>query len=145
MVGELDWKFLFTGLFLLLLHLVLWLVWLPSEPKGKAVSMESKRAREQINWFLNIWYNCFIVAWKNVVVRLPKYNVYRYIGCINDLSNWSGSFSLVVMMPCPIRNQICGFKSWSGNSTGWFYLQVCFSSYYSTHHPLSDDYGPACS
>ena len=28
-----------------------------------------------------------------------KYFVYRYIGCIIDQSNWSGPFSLVVMMP----------------------------------------------
>ena len=34
-----------------------------------------------------------------VVVRLAKYNVYRYIGCIIDQSNWSRSFSLVVKTP----------------------------------------------
>ena len=34
-----------------------------------------------------------------VVVWLVKYNVYRYIGCIMDQSNWSGPFSLVVMTP----------------------------------------------
>ena len=34
-----------------------------------------------------------------VVVRLAKYNIYRNIGCITDQSNWSGPFSLVVMMP----------------------------------------------
>ena len=30
-------------------------------------------------------------------MRLAKYNVYRYIGCIIDKSNWSGPFSLVVI------------------------------------------------
>ena len=35
-------------------------------------------------------------------MRLAKYNVYRYTGCIIDQSNWSGPFSLVVMTP--IRN-----------------------------------------
>ena len=35
-------------------------------------------------------------------MQLAKYNVYRYIGCITDQSNWSGPFSLVVMTP--IRN-----------------------------------------
>ena len=35
----------------------------------------------------------------DVVLQLAKYNVYRYIGCIIDQSNWSGPFSLVVMMP----------------------------------------------
>ena len=36
-----------------------------------------------------------------MVVRLAKYNVYRYmyIGCIIDQSNWFGPFSLVVMTP----------------------------------------------
>ena len=33
------------------------------------------------------------------VVRLAKYNLYRYIGCIIYQSNWSGPFSLVVMTP----------------------------------------------
>ena len=33
-----------------------------------------------------------------MVARLAKYNVYRYIGII-DQSNWSGAFSLVVMAP----------------------------------------------
>ena len=32
-------------------------------------------------------------------MRLAKYNLYRYIGCIIYQSNWSGPFSLVVMMP----------------------------------------------
>ena len=31
-------------------------------------------------------------------MRLAKYNVYRYIGCITDQANWSGPFSLVVMI-----------------------------------------------
>ena len=35
-------------------------------------------------------------------MRLAKLNVYRYIGCIIDQSNWSGSFNLVVMPP--VRN-----------------------------------------
>ena len=35
----------------------------------------------------------------SVVVRLTKYNVYRYIGCIIDQCVWSGPLSLVVMMP----------------------------------------------
>ena len=34
-----------------------------------------------------------------MVLRLAKYNVYRYIGCITDQSSWSGPFSLVVMNP----------------------------------------------
>ena len=33
------------------------------------------------------------------VVRLAKYNLYRYIGCIIYQSNWSGPLSLVVMTP----------------------------------------------
>ena len=32
-------------------------------------------------------------------MRLVKYNVYRYIGCIIYQSNWYGPFSLVVMTP----------------------------------------------
>ena len=34
-----------------------------------------------------------------MVVRLAKRNVYRYIGCIIDQSNWSGPLSLVFMTP----------------------------------------------
>ena len=33
------------------------------------------------------------------VVWLAKYNVYRYIGCIIEQSNWSGPFSLMFMSP----------------------------------------------
>ena len=33
------------------------------------------------------------------VVRLAKYNLYWYIGCLIYQSNWSRPFSLVVMMP----------------------------------------------
>ena len=50
-----------------------------------------KRALE----FLNICNKCFIVAWRNVVVRLQSTLYYS----INDQSNWSGPFSLVVMTP----------------------------------------------
>ena len=32
-------------------------------------------------------------------MRLAKFNVYRYIGCIIDQSNWLGPFSLVVTTP----------------------------------------------
>ena len=60
---------------------------------------------------------------------LAKYDVYRYIGCITDHSNWSGPFSLVVMTPDE-KSRGRGFKSRSGHSTGGFYLQVYFSSYY---------------
>ena len=64
-----------------------------------------------------------------MVVRLAKYNVYRHIGCITDQSNWSGPFSLVVMMP-DFESEGRGFKPRSGHSTGHFSLQVYFSSYY---------------
>ena len=30
-------------------------------------------------------------------MRLVKYNVYRYIGCLIDQSNWSGPFSLMAL------------------------------------------------
>ena len=65
-----------------------------------------------------------------MVVRLTKYNVYRYIGCISDQSNWSGPFSLVVMTH-DFESEGRVFKSRSGHSTGSFYLQLYFSSYYS--------------
>ena len=42
---------------------------------------------------------CLAVPSSCVVVQLAKYNVCRYTGCIIDPSNWSGPFSLVVMMP----------------------------------------------
>ena len=32
-------------------------------------------------------------------MRLAKYNVYTYIVCITDQSNWCGPFSLVVTTP----------------------------------------------
>ena len=64
-----------------------------------------------------------------MVVRLAKYNVYRYIGCINDQSNWSGPFSLVVMTP-DFESEDRGFKPRLGHSTGNFSLHVYFSSYY---------------
>ena len=65
-------------------------------------------------------------------MRLAKYNVYRYIGCIIDQSNWFGPFSQVVMTP-DFESENHGFKSRSGHLTGSFYLQVCFSSYYSSY------------
>ena len=53
------------------------------------------------------WMNCLTYPLMSkacevkagVVVRLAKYNVYRYIECIIDQSNRSGPFSLVVMTP----------------------------------------------
>ena len=74
-----------------------------------------------------------------VVEPLGKYNVYRYIGCIIDQSNWS--FSLVVMTSDQ-ESRGHGFKSWSGHSTGSFYLQVYFSSYYIQCRD-QDDYCPS--
>ena len=42
------------------------------------------------------------------VVRLAKYNLYRYIGCIIYQSNWSGPFSLVVMtLICNLATVVC--------------------------------------
>ena len=41
-------------------------------PKAKLCLRSQKRAYE----FLNICNKCFIVAWRNVVVRLEKYVVY---------------------------------------------------------------------
>ena len=58
-----------------------------------------------------------------VVVRLAKYNVYRYIWCITDQSNWSGPFSLVVMIRNP---EARGFKSRSGQSTRSFLFTGLF-------------------
>ena len=42
-------------------------------------------------------YELVYIAYE--VVRLAKYNLYQYIGCIIYQSNWSGPFSLVVMKP----------------------------------------------
>ena len=44
-------------------------------------------------------FESYLVALCFEVVRLAKYNLYRYIGCIIYQSNWSGPFSLVVMTP----------------------------------------------
>ena len=57
------------------------------------------------------------------VVRLAKYNLYRYIGCIIYQSNWSRPFSLMVMTP--------DFKSGNRDSRPGhvesFYLHVFIS------------------
>ena len=55
--------------------------------------------------------------------------VCKYIGRINDQSNWSGPFSLVVMT-LDYRSRGTWFDPQSGHSTGIFSLQVYFSSYY---------------
>ena len=55
--------------------------------------------------------------------------VCKYIGHINDQSNWSGPFSLVVMT-LDYRSRGTWFDPRSGHSTGIFSLQVYFSSYY---------------
>ena len=56
-----------------------------------------------------------------VVVRLAKYNAYRYIGCITDQSDWSGPSSLVVMMP-DSESRGRRFKSRSGHSAEVLFL-----------------------
>ena len=56
-------------------------------------------------------------------MRLAKYNLYRYIGCIIDQSNWSGPFSLVVMAP-DLESGDCGSRPGQVES---FYLQVYIS------------------
>ena len=55
--------------------------------------------------------------------------VCKYIGRINDQSNWSGPFSLVVMT-LDYRSRGTWFDPRSVHSTGIFSLQVYFSSYY---------------
>ena len=55
--------------------------------------------------------------------------VCKYIGCINDQSNWSGPFSLVVRT-LDYRSRGTWFDPRSGHSEGIFSLQVYFSSYY---------------
>ena len=55
--------------------------------------------------------------------------VCKYIGRINDQSNWSGPFSLVIMT-LDYRSRGTWFDSRSGHSTGIFSLEVYFSSYY---------------
>ena len=64
------------------------------------MSTESKRAWEFLKHLIQM-FHCSMeeVAWRNEVVRLAKYNLYRFIGCIIYKSNWSGPFSLVVMTP----------------------------------------------
>ena len=64
-------------------------------------------------------------------MRLAKYNVYRYIGCIIDQSNWSVQTFQPSGYDARLESRGRRFKSRSGHSTGSFYLQVCFSSYYS--------------
>ena len=64
--------------------------------------------------------------------------VCKYIGRINDQSNWSGPFSLVVMM-LDYRSRGTWFDPRLGHSTGIFSLQVYFSSYY-MWCPDQDDY-----
>ena len=55
--------------------------------------------------------------------------VCKYIGRVNDQSNWSGPFSLVVMT-LDYRSRGTWFDPRSGHSMGIFSLQVYFSSYY---------------
>ena len=50
-------------------------------------------------------------------------------GHTTDQSNWSGPFSLEVVMPSQ-ESRGSGFKSQSGHSTGIFSLHVYFFSYY---------------
>ena len=57
------------------------------------------------------------------VVRLARYNLYRYIGCIIYQSNWSGPFSLVVMTP-DLESGVRGSPPGQVES---FYLQVYIS------------------
>ena len=56
-------------------------------------------------------------------MRLAKYNLYWYIGCIIYQSNWSGPFSLVVMTSA-LEFGDCGSRPGQVKS---FYLQVYIS------------------
>ena len=105
--------------------------WLPSEPKGDAMATESQKSLGIVE---NIWYKCFIVGWRSCssAAKRSTNNQYvcKYIGCINDQSNWSGPFSLVVMT-LDYRSRGTWFDPRSGHSTEIFSLHVYFSSYYS--------------
>ena len=65
-----------------------------------------------------------------------KYNLYRYIGCIIDQSNWSRPFSLAVMTP-DLESGDLGSRPGQVES---FSLQVYFYSYYIW---CQDDYHPS--
>ena len=58
-------------------------------------------------------------------MRLAKYNVYRYIGCIIDQSNWSGPFSLVVMTP-DLESSDLGSRPGRVVLTSAQILHICF-------------------
>ena len=75
-------------------------------------SLRKDRSSEEADAHAYPWNVC-------VVVRLTKYDVYEYIGCITDQSNWSGPFSLLVMTP-DFDSDVAGSKPGRGTRLGIF-------------------------
>ena len=92
---------------------------------GNGLTKEPGNSRNLIHMF-----HCRLEECSSAAKRSTNNQyVCKYIGRINKQSNWSGPFSLVVMM-LDFRSRGTWFDPRSGYSTGIFSLQVYFSSYY---------------
>ena len=113
-------EYFLSGLFLLLLHLVPWPGWLPSELKGDAMATESQKSLGIVEKHLIQMFHCRMEECSSAAKRSTNNQyVCKYIGRINDQSNWSGPFSLVVMT-LDYRSRGTWFDPRSGHSTGIF-------------------------
>ena len=120
------WEYFFTGLFLLLLHLVpgarMTTIRAQGRCNGNRVTKEPGNSRKHLIQM----FHCRIEECSGAAKRSTNNQyVCKYIGRINDQSNWSGPFSLVVMM-LDYRSR----GTWFDPRSGIFSLQVYFSSYY---------------
>ena len=99
--------------------------------KGNGVTKESGNSRKHlIQMFHCRMEECSSAAkWST-----NNQYVCKYIGRINDQSNWSGPFSLVVMT-LDYRSRGTWFDPRSRHSTGIFSLHVYFFSYYICNGP----------
>ena len=98
----------------------------PGRCNGNGVTKEPGNSRKHlIQMFHCRMEDCSRAAKRST----NNQHVCKYIGRINDQSNWAGPFSLVIMT-LDYRSRGTWFDPRSGHSTGIFSLQVYFSSYY---------------
>ena len=98
--------------------------------QGNAMATESQKGLGNSRKHLIQTFHCKMEECSSAAKRSTNNQyVCKYIGCINDQSNWSGPFSLMVMM-LDYRSRGTWFDPRSGHLTGIFSLQVYFSSYY---------------
>ena len=112
-------EYFISGLFLLLLHLVpgarMTTVGAQGRCNGNGVTKEPGNSRKHLIQMFHCWMECSSAAKRST----NNQYVCKYIGRINDQSNWSGPFSLVVMT-LDYRSRGTWFDPRSGHSTGIF-------------------------